>query len=241
MPPSWLIDLDTCPSTSTWALAHREALAHGAVVHTAHQSAGRGRSGKVWLAPPGVLTASVVLRLEAAVDPGRLALAAGLAVVHACEDLVPGLRLGLKWPNDVWLAERKLAGVLCEGADDGALVVGIGLNRDPAWRPEDGALAARSASLASAGPPPDPLVLLAALRRYLLEAAGLIAAGGWPRLLPALRARDALGGRRLRIVDGMRVIAGTAAGLGDAGELLVDTAEGRIGVRAGHVEMMNDE
>lgn len=240
MTTTWLIDLDGCLSTNTWALEHRDALAHGAVVHTACQTAGRGRAGRTWRSPPGVLTASVLLHPDAGVDPGRLALAAGLAVVHACEDLGPDLELGIKWPNDVWLRGRKLAGILCERADDGALVVGIGLNRDPAWGPEDAGLAARSASLAEAGIAVEPLVLLAALRRYLLEGVGLLAAGGWPRLLPSLRQRDILRGRRLHVVDGARVIPGVAAGLGDAGELLIDAAAGRVAVRTGHVDMLED-
>lgn len=238
--PTWLIQLDTCPSTSTWALEHAAALAHGAVVASARQTAGRGRNGSAWVAPPGTLTASLVLHLPPTVAAGPLALTAGLAVVHACEDLMPGLRLALKWPNDVQLAGRKLAGVLCERAAEGPLVVGIGLNRDPRW---DGladadALRARSASLAEAGPPPSEAALLAGIRRYLLEAAGLVAVGGWTALLPELRGRDALAGRRVQVQDGQRQVAGEACGLGEGGELLVRRPDGHMAaLTGGHVEM----
>ena len=101
----WLIELETCPSTSTWALEHCAALAHGACVWTQRQTAGRGRGGSSWKAPAGVLTASFVLHLKTATP--QLSLAAGLAVCHAIEDLCPGMHVGLKWPNDLWLVKDK--------------------------------------------------------------------------------------------------------------------------------------
>lgn len=114
MPPSWLHSLDTCPSTNTWALTHLDRLTDGAVVFTRRQTAGRGQYDRRWVAPAGVLTASFVLD-RLAVQAG-FSLAAGLAVIYAIEDLLPDLKdqLRLKWPNDVWLQDRKLAGILCE-------------------------------------------------------------------------------------------------------------------------------
>ncbi|GDY12239.1 biotin--[acetyl-CoA-carboxylase] ligase [Planctomycetota bacterium] len=248
--PSWLIELPTCPSTNSWALEHAEALAHGACVVTARQTAGRGRDGKIWVSPPGVVTASFVL--HAALDDGpQLALAAGLAICHAVEDACPGLPepLAIKWPNDVWLAGGKLAGVLCEragpsstqigGAWPGpaaatwpALVVGIGLNVDPQRQelPSD----RRCAILAEHVPAPSTMALLAGLRRYLLEAAALIADRGLEPVLGELRRRDLLRGRMVEIDLGDRLVTGRAAGLDDHGRLLIDGAE-RLAITSGTV------
>jgi len=236
--PPWLIALESCPSTSTWALQHHAALVHGAVVWTTRQTAGRGRDGRTWHAPPGVLTASVLLRPDRPGDPRHLALAAGLAVAHAVNDLAPEAPVTIKWPNDCLLHGRKLAGILCEvPAGGSALVVGLGMNVDPDWShaPEAAALTAQTAALAEVATPPTLPELLATLRRYLLEAAGVIATGGFARLLPALRARDALLGRPITVRDADRTLTGTAAGLDDDGALRLDTGRGIMAVRSGHV------
>lgn len=227
----WLVELETCASTSTWALEHLDSLAHGDVVYTRHQTAGRGREGRVWLAPPGVLTCSVALDPGGA-DPRAIALAAGLACIHAIADLLPGLDdgLGIKWPNDVLLRHRKLAGILCEAAD-GRLVVGIGLNR-MAELPES--LAATSLHLH--GLPPDDAELLAGIRGYLLEAVGLLAARGMAALLPQLRARDVLLGRSLSVQTRNGNLDGIGGGIDEQGRLLLVVAHGGIAaVEAGHI------
>jgi BirA family biotin operon repressor/biotin-[acetyl-CoA-carboxylase] ligase len=231
---SWLIVLDTCPSTNTWAVDHVAALAHGAVVWTTRQTAGRGRQGRSWLAPAGVLTASVVIDLPGEVNAGPMALAAGLAVIHACEDHLPYLGLGLKWPNDVVRGGHKLAGILCEraGGPRPALVIGIGLNRDPQWTEPP---PIPVASLADGGVPPDDIALLHGIRRYLLEAAGLVADGGFARLLPQIADRDALSGQVITVVDGERRVTGTAVGIAADGALLIETGNGRLAVSSGHV------
>jgi BirA family biotin operon repressor/biotin-[acetyl-CoA-carboxylase] ligase len=232
--PPWLIDLETCPSTSSWALARIEALAHGACVWTERQTAGRGQNGKAWHSPPGVLTASVVLDLPASVATAQLALCAGLAVAHAVEDLAPTARIGIKWPNDCMLDGRKLAGVLCERParaqaqpTRAAVVVGIGLNLDPQWDQQPAALplvaerALCPASVAEVQRPPDPLTMLANLRRYLLEATGLLAVGGWAQLLPRLRERDWLKGRWIELASADSRLTGVAEGLDANGCLLL--------------------
>ena len=228
--PPWLSEVASCASTNTWALERLDSLVHGSVVFTRRQTGGRGRGGRPWASPPGVLTASVVIDCP---QPRGLALAAGLAVVHAVEDRCPGLGLAIKWPNDVVLAGRKLAGVLCEGAA-GRWVVGIGLNLT-AELPE--ALAATATSLhrhVQAVPP--ALELLADLRGYLLEGAGLLAARGLAALLPQLRTRDALLGRSVAIESRAGRIDGTGAGLDEQGRLLVVVPHGGVAaVDAGHV------
>jgi len=229
--PPWLVHLDSCPSTNTWALQHLDDLRHGSAVFTRRQSAGRGREGRSWLAPAGTLTASLVL--DAPITLQRpLALAAGLACIHALSDLAPALADGLaiKWPNDVLLHDRKLAGILCEGSGQ-RMVVGIGLNL-AAELPAD--LPATSVHLHA--PPPDDLVLLDRLRGYLLEAAGLCALRGLEPLLPQLRARDALLGRSLTIATRTGQLEGQGGGIDEQGHLLLIVPAGGIAsVEAGHI------
>ena len=102
---------------------------HGTVVTAAEQSAGRGRQGRSWTAPPGgaLLYSAVVRPLDE--RHLMLPLAVPLAVCEAAEELRPGIECGVKWPNDVHLEGRKLAGVLIEARpQDGWAVVGVGLN-----------------------------------------------------------------------------------------------------------------
>src|SRR5215813_4467291 len=102
---------------------------HGTVVTAAEQTAGRGRQGRSWTAPAGkALLYSALLRpLEE--RHMMLPLAVPLAVCEAAEALRPGLECGVKWPNDVLVAGRKLAGVLIEARPrDGWAVIGVGLN-----------------------------------------------------------------------------------------------------------------
>lgn len=117
------------PSTNAWALAHPDALRHGDIVITYDQSSGRGRLDRVWQAAPGRgLTATLIARDIAPVVAPRLGQLAALAVVTAVHRLT-GLVATVKWPNDVLVEGRKLAGILVEAAGDPPLyAVGIGLN-----------------------------------------------------------------------------------------------------------------
>jgi BirA family transcriptional regulator, biotin operon repressor / biotin---[acetyl-CoA-carboxylase] ligase len=123
--PSWLHWLPETPSTNTWAIEHAAQLQHGDVVFTPKQTAGRGQFDRVWQSPPGVLTASFILD---EVPLTGLSLAVGLAVIYAIEDLInsPNI-LQIKWPNDIWHQQQKLAGILCE-VHKTRVVVGIGCN-----------------------------------------------------------------------------------------------------------------
>jgi|SRR5215207_9360188 len=194
---------------------------HGAVVTAESQTAGRGRQGRTWAAPPGrALLLSLLLRDY---DP-LLPLRAGLAVA----DLAGEAAL-VKWPNDVLVDERKLAGILVEARpDDGWAVLGIGVNVavDLAELPPD--VRARAATLGRA---PDALEstlaeLLGRLARRLAEPAA--------ECLSALRARDALRDRSVRWAGG----AGSGAGIDDTGALLVRLADGSVRtLKAGEVHL----
>src|SRR6478752_10697504 len=126
--PFRLLIRESVESTNDEVRALAEAGApDGRIVLAERQTAGRGRRGAAWFSPAGEsLAFSILVRPEEpkALWP-RLALAAGLAVAEALETF--GGQSGIKWPNDVWLGDRKAAGILVEAGADFA-VVGIGLN-----------------------------------------------------------------------------------------------------------------
>jgi BirA family biotin operon repressor/biotin-[acetyl-CoA-carboxylase] ligase len=194
---------------------------HGTLVTAAEQTSGRGRQGRTWMAPPGsALLLSVVLRAP----PALLPLAAALAVSE-----VAGAGAQIKWPNDVLLDGRKVAGILAEGRpQDGWAVLGIGLN--VALRIEDLPPelheTAGTLGLEPADVEPTLERLLAALERTLaLDEA---------TLLDAYRARDALRGREVSWTTGR----GRAAGIDGEGRLVVELAEGgRTALSAGEVHL----
>ncbi len=193
---------------------------HGTLVTAGEQSAGRGRQGRVWSAPPGAaLLMSLVVR-----DPDPvLPLAAAVAVCEA----VPA-RCEIKWPNDVWLERRKLAGILVEGRpQEGWAVLGIGLNVLTEEFPEELAPIATSLRLAGIETGTDEVLhgLLDALERRLEDPI--------ERVLEAWRERDALRGQPVAWADG----EGTAAGIDDSGGLIVETEEGRVTLAAGEVHL----
>lgn len=114
-----------CESTQLLLLG--SGLAEGAVAATDHQTGGKGRHGRRWVAPPATsVLASVMLHPPAERHLPELSLAAALATAEAVEGAT-GLTAQIKWPNDVMLNRSKVAGILCELAD-GAVVCGIGLN-----------------------------------------------------------------------------------------------------------------
>jgi BirA family transcriptional regulator, biotin operon repressor / biotin---[acetyl-CoA-carboxylase] ligase len=194
---------------------------HGTIVTAAAQTAGRGRQGRTWSAPPGrALLMSIVLR-----DARRLLpLAAAVAVAEAA-----GPPARIKWPNDVLLDGRKVAGILAEGRpQEGWAVLGVGLNvavragdLPPQLRETAGTLGLEPSDV-------EPVLarLLAALERAL-------ALEDEP-LLDAWRARDALLGHEIAWAAGR----GRAAGIDGSGRLVVELDGGeRTALEAGEVHL----
>jgi BirA family biotin operon repressor/biotin-[acetyl-CoA-carboxylase] ligase len=194
---------------------------HGTLVTADEQTAGRGRQGREWTAPPGsALLMSLVLRQLSDVLP----LAAAVAVCNALS-----LPCTIKWPNDVWVERRKLAGILVEGRpQEGWAVLGIGLNVTTETFP--GELAGTATSLRLAGVEMEVEAVLAGVLRSL---EGWLAAPA-AEVLAAWRERDALRGESVRWANG----SGVAVGVDEAGSLLVDTAEGRVALEAGEVHLL---
>jgi len=193
---------------------------HGTLVTAGEQTSGRGRQGRTWSAPSGrALLGSLVLR-----EPPRLLpLIAGVAVAEAV-----GPRALLKWPNDVLLDGRKVAGILVEGRpQERWAVLGIGVNvalRESDFPPE---LRGRAVSM-GLGPVAIESILiqvLRALERWI--------AAPQDQILGAVRDRDALRGRQVRWADG----EGRADGIDDEGRLLVVTGAGPRSLDAGEVHL----
>ena len=203
---------------------------HGTVVTADEQTAGRGRQGRAWSAPRRAAVLMSVIVRDLGDSAAMLPLAAAVAACEACES-VSGVRCEIKWPNDVWLDRRKLAGILVEARPTaGWAVVAIGLNVSTTEDEFPAELRETATSLrAAAGVAPsveDVLeALLGALDRWL---------GGPPAdVLNAWRTRDALRGKQLRWENG----SGVAAGVDDSGALIVDTPGGRETLDAGEVHL----
>jgi BirA family transcriptional regulator, biotin operon repressor / biotin---[acetyl-CoA-carboxylase] ligase len=199
----------------------------GTVLTAEEQTAGRGRHGRSWTAPAGrALLCSAILRpLEE--RHKLLPLAVPVAVCEAAEQLAP-VRCAIKWPNDVWIEERKCAGVLIEAKpQDGWAVIGVGLN----LAIERGEFPAELRETAtSLGTDQTPDRALAALCERLREWVGAEPAA----VLEAFGDRDALRGRGVRWAGG----EGTAAGVDERGNLVVVAPGGdRLSLGAGEVHL----
>jgi BirA family biotin operon repressor/biotin-[acetyl-CoA-carboxylase] ligase len=222
----------------------RDGGPEGIVVVADHQTAGRGRRGRSWEAPPGAgLLASILLRPPAGiVDACTMAVA--VAAAEAVED-VAGFAPRLKWPNDlVWpgdgsAEDRKLAGILAEAdRTAGVVVVGIGINVTwPAQLPPELAEIAVACNHVT-GAEADREDLLVALLRRLDSCYGPLATSGDAApLRAAWRARSATLGRQVRVDLGREaVVVGTAVDVTAEGHLVVETPDGeRTTVAAGDV------
>jgi BirA family biotin operon repressor/biotin-[acetyl-CoA-carboxylase] ligase len=220
-------ELDYREATGSTNDDAREAAAGGAaeglVIVAGRQDAGRGRRGAAWVCPPGEgLAFSVLLRPREnkALWP-RLSLAAGLAVAEALGRL--GVIAEVKWPNDVWVAGKKIAGILVEAGDD-HVVVGVGINVGVREFPPALAESATSLALERGDPPELPMVLLPVLERLQVWQAKI--GTGFDELLRAFRVRCALTGKAVRLLAADGMLSGTVAGIGDGGELLLQTDTG---------------
>lgn len=234
------IDLESCGSTNDEAARMARAGArHGTVVIAERQTSGRGRDGRVWQSPPGGLYMSAILRPPLpVVDVPPMTLAIGIGVCDAVR--ASGAPAVLKWPNDVLVRGRKLAGVLVEAQSQGgrleSVVVGIGINLDGELAP---AVAETGISLAEASGTSVPrerfiTQLLADLERWIDRYVGV----GLDAIIPAWTERMAAGLAARATVDG-ESRTGLVAGLDRDGALLLRDDEGIVHrIRSGDVEVL---
>ena len=137
-PPGWHVEhVESTGSTNADLLLAAESGAPDrSVLFTDHQTAGRGRLDRVWSAPPGSNLLVSLLFRNAPDDPGELTRRVGLAAVGAAAEIA-GVAAVLKWPNDVLVDERKLAGILAQRTQGGTVVIGLGMN--VGWSPDGAA------------------------------------------------------------------------------------------------------
>jgi len=207
---------------------------HGAVAVAEHQTSGRGRSGRRWDdAHSTALLFSVLLRPPARAALPQLSLVAGLAVATAIES-ESGLRAGVKWPNDVLVGGRKVAGTLLEAS--GTVVVcgiGVNVNQEEGGLPPETRLPATSLRI-SLGGPFDRGALLAAVLAELERGYAAWLVGGLTELLDDLELRNALRGLPVRVGDR----AGTAGVIAPDGRLTLVLDRGDVVlVESGEVEL----
>ena len=224
------IEVDECESTQ---LLLGPGDPEGAVAIADHQTAGRGRLGRSWVAPPGTAIAVTVLqRPPHHPKLAQLSLLRRLAAAEAEEEELELWRSSqIKWPNDVMVNRRKVAGVLAE-AGDGAVVLGIGINvnQTRAELPQDARQPVASLRTLD-GREHDRAALLTVL---LARLDGFYAAwleGGLDAVFHDLGSRDFLRGRQVS-VDG---VSGTAIGITRSGALEVELAGERRLIEGGEV------
>jgi BirA family transcriptional regulator, biotin operon repressor / biotin---[acetyl-CoA-carboxylase] ligase len=235
--------LDECTSTSTLLLERAlNGAPHASVVVCERQTAGRGRRGAQWISTlGGSLTFSLLWRFDrGAGELAGLSLAVAVGIARALEALGAGA-VGLKWPNDLLLDERKLGGILIEmnGSPGGpsCAVIGVGLN---VRLPE----AARRqiplpvAELAAKGVPPSRTVLLARVLQHMAAVLAQFEGHGFGSLRDEWLARHAWQGRRVMLRVAERKIAeGLAVGVGEDGALLLASHNGLERFHAGELSL----
>jgi BirA family biotin operon repressor/biotin-[acetyl-CoA-carboxylase] ligase len=206
-PSGWHVEhVPEIGSTNTALLAAAATLPDRSVLYADHQTAGRGRLDRRWDAPPRRNLLASFLFHVVPDPPIELTWRIGLAAIDACR-ATTGAEATLKWPNDVLMAERKLAGILAQRGAAGEVVVGLGLN--VGWAPADGA---------RLGDGIEPAAALAAV---------LTAFDALPAHI-APRYRAALGtlGRHVRVELPNETIEGTATDVGPDGRLVVRDERG---------------
>ncbi len=233
------IDLEACGSTNDEAARMaRAGASHGTVVIAEHQHNGRGREGRAWAPSSGGLYLSAVLRPPLPlVDVPPMTLAIGIGLCDAVRSF--GAPAVLKWPNDLLVDDRKLAGVLVEAQSQGnrleAVVVGIGVNLDTT--PEAVATIASSVAEA-AGTSIDREAFIGRLLAHVELWIDRYIAVGLEAIIPAWQERMAVGLAARATVDG-RSLTGFVTGLDPDGALLLRDDDGQIHrIRSGDVEVV---
>ncbi len=235
--------LDSVPSTNAYLMARPAPPAgQGYGCLTEYQTAGRGRRGRPWVSDFGRnLTLSLAWTFD--LPMARLAglsLAVGVSVADALSAM--GVRgVALKWPNDLYLDDRKLAGLLIEASGEAGgptrVVIGIGINLalpdacaaqiDQPWADLRGQL----------GEQPPRNAIAAQVIAGLLHALPRYAQDGLPPFLARWQAYDLYRDQRVQIVSGNQITRGRYAGVGADGNLLLDTPDGRCSFAGGEVSL----
>jgi BirA family transcriptional regulator, biotin operon repressor / biotin---[acetyl-CoA-carboxylase] ligase len=235
---------DEVDSTSDRAKAlAEEGAAHGEVVIAERQTSGRGRRGRPWVSPPGRnVYLSAILRPD--LPPSRapeLTLVASLAVCDALRQA--GVAAGIKWPNDVLVGERKIAGILLELAAEPErvhwLVLGVGVNVNARAEDFPEELRGEATSiLIERGEPAPRALFVAALLTGLEAWVDVHDEQGFAPIRDAWRARSVTLGREVSVRADERELVGTAEDIDEQGALLVRDRSGVHRILAGDVHLL---
>jgi BirA family transcriptional regulator, biotin operon repressor / biotin---[acetyl-CoA-carboxylase] ligase len=234
---------ETLGSTNAEALALARAGERGPLWITAKtQSAGRGRRGSAWDSPSGNLYATFLLTEPSAPpDAPQLAFVAALALHDAVSLAAPqlGPLLKVKWPNDLLLGVKKLAGILIEGESEPVLAAAIGIGVNCTSHPSGTAYPATD--LAAAGAHVVPEQLLASLAGSMQRRLGQWQRGqGFASVRADWLKRAAGLGQAIQVRLPERELSGRFQGLDEAGRLLVEGPDGVASVTAGEVFGLGD-
>ncbi|HEY2107892.1 MAG TPA: biotin--[acetyl-CoA-carboxylase] ligase [Candidatus Binataceae bacterium] len=213
---------------STQDVAEQLALdgaAHGLVVIAESQTAGRGRLGREWFSPTGVnLHATVILRPKMApADVPILALVAGVAMAEAVETVAPGLP-GLKWPNDLWLREKKAGGMIAQllAGTPPCVLLGLGVNLNLTGRQVPAELRDIATSvLIETGQQCDRVKFAATLFARLDERLRQVQESGFGPIAPLWERYSVLTGKHVTVFDGQSRHSGAVKGIDHDGALLL--------------------
>ena len=257
-------------STNSWVIQHAASFTDDQLpllVVCDSQTAGRGRLGRRWHADSGTLTFSLLCeatRLGVTCDKiASLALLVGVSVAEAIDSSIPPHSARIKWPNDVLVAGRKVAGILIENipavgigtvaqpappanppsesqsafntaASTTRFVVGIGVNVATDFGGVPEEVRLRAGSLAQlAGRPIEPAHLLSEILQRIHENSKDLACDGLAPLIKAVRSRCCLTGQRVRLSHGGQVFTGKCCGLSPSGELLLELDSGVVAFQSG--------
>ena len=230
-----IIRLTEVSSTNDYAREIAEDVPEGTVVVARRQRSGRGRKGRNWISPEGGLWATVVLKPRSSPEHvTKLVFVGALAVVDALSNY--GIRGEIKWPNDVLVDGRKIAGILSECKLNSFALLGIGLNVNNSI-PEE--LRGSATSMREIlGRELEVEEVLNSLLTSLSYWYSLFKGGRHKEILDAVRSRSAVLGREVVILeDGREILRGYAVGIDESGALLVDTGESVERVLYGDVSL----
>lgn len=235
-----IIWLEQTDSTNRYAKDNFDALSDGTLALAEAQTAGKGRLGRVWQSPAGQnIYASFVMKNSS--NPGYASMAASLGALKVLREVAPEVKCWLKWPNDIYCRDKKIAGILCETkTGSGNVIVGIiaGMGININMPPEE---------LANIDQPATSLLNETGKKYNLKKIAEKLAISllgyyimhsNFPNELYACwKQENLLIGQTVDILTGKDVLRGKIADLGPDGEIIFDTGHGTLKLYSGDVKI----
>ncbi|MBQ8755230.1 MAG: biotin--[Lentisphaeria bacterium] len=236
-----IVFLESVNSTNTYVKEHFDELEDGTLVVTFNQTAGRGRLNRHWHSPPGMNIAATAV-LKQISDGFHAGAILGVAALECIAEIAPDLPAFLKWPNDIYVEDRKLAGILCEGAkiENGhvtGVAAGIGINVN---LPEEflKKIDQPATSLAFLKKTEFNLLFLSKKLEKSLNRYYITYLNSHKTLLAQWQAANLLIGETVSVVDAAgRRMTGVFESIAGDGTLMLNTAEGVLPFSCGDVKI----